>query len=216
MQQTPPPSRSGLRTAGQQPATQLLGVVACLQCALANGRANGTSSVLPSHRLMAVGCIPCRRVEAVNISPFIANLPFGKDTTNFHTPDASGSTSQVGACMRWRASLCQAGVSAAGRCLPNSRRRQPSNRFTNIRPAAACPCQQGSLWRLPAGQPTPTHLWQLAPIEVIPQQVEQLGHGAEQEHPAANEGQGGQQAAGSMGWGGTVAGWRAGRLVGRR
>ena len=37
----------------------------------------------------------CRRVEAVNISPFIANLPFGKDTTCFDTPDASGSTSQV-------------------------------------------------------------------------------------------------------------------------
>jgi predicted ABC-class ATPase len=36
-----------------------------------------------------------RRVEAVNISPFIANLPFGKDTTNFATPDASGSTSQA-------------------------------------------------------------------------------------------------------------------------
>lgn len=36
-----------------------------------------------------------RRVEAVNISPFIANLPFGKDTANFATPDASGSTSQV-------------------------------------------------------------------------------------------------------------------------
>ncbi|KAI7846207.1 hypothetical protein COHA_000277 [Chlorella ohadii] len=36
-----------------------------------------------------------RRVEAVNISPFIANLPFGKDTTNFGTPDASGSTSQA-------------------------------------------------------------------------------------------------------------------------
>lgn len=37
-----------------------------------------------------------RRVEAVNISPFIANLPYGKDTTCFSTPDASGSTSQVG------------------------------------------------------------------------------------------------------------------------
>ena len=37
----------------------------------------------------------CRRVECVNISPFIANLPFGKDTTSFSTPDASGSTSQA-------------------------------------------------------------------------------------------------------------------------
>lgn len=31
----------------------------------------------------------------MNISPFIANLPFGKNTTNFGTPDASGSTSQA-------------------------------------------------------------------------------------------------------------------------
>lgn len=36
-----------------------------------------------------------RRVEAVNISPFLSNLPFGKDTTCFQTPDASGSTSQA-------------------------------------------------------------------------------------------------------------------------
>ncbi|KAL4432541.1 hypothetical protein ABPG77_000478 [Micractinium sp. CCAP 211/92] len=36
-----------------------------------------------------------RRVEAVNISPFISNLPFGKNTTCFRTPDASGSTSQA-------------------------------------------------------------------------------------------------------------------------
>lgn len=43
----------------------------------------------------SVEILSCRRVEAVNISPFIANLPFGKDTTNFGTPDASGSTSQV-------------------------------------------------------------------------------------------------------------------------
>ncbi|CAL8468571.1 g8111 [Coccomyxa elongata] len=36
-----------------------------------------------------------RRVEATDISPFISNLPFGKDTTMFCTPDASGSTSQA-------------------------------------------------------------------------------------------------------------------------
>ncbi|EIE22453.1 hypothetical protein COCSUDRAFT_16516, partial [Coccomyxa subellipsoidea C-169] len=36
-----------------------------------------------------------RRVEATDISPFISNLPFGKDTTMFRTPDASGSTSQA-------------------------------------------------------------------------------------------------------------------------
>lgn len=36
-----------------------------------------------------------RCVTSVDISPFINNLPFGKDTTNFSTPDASGSTSQA-------------------------------------------------------------------------------------------------------------------------
>jgi len=36
-----------------------------------------------------------RRIEKVDISPFIKNLPFGKDTVNFTTDDASGSTSQA-------------------------------------------------------------------------------------------------------------------------
>lgn len=36
-----------------------------------------------------------RRVEKVDISPFISNLPFGKDTRRFSTEDASGSTSQA-------------------------------------------------------------------------------------------------------------------------
>ncbi len=36
-----------------------------------------------------------RRVEKVNISPFINNLPFGKDTIDFSTEEASGSTSQA-------------------------------------------------------------------------------------------------------------------------
>ena len=36
-----------------------------------------------------------RSVNAVDISPFISNLPFGKDTTCFHSVDASGSTSQA-------------------------------------------------------------------------------------------------------------------------
>ncbi|RQD72719.1 MAG: ATPase [Candidatus Syntrophonatronum acetioxidans] len=36
-----------------------------------------------------------RRVEKVNISPFINNLPFGKDTVEFSTEEASGSTSQA-------------------------------------------------------------------------------------------------------------------------
>ena len=36
-----------------------------------------------------------RRIEKVDIAPFISNLPFGKDTRTFSTDDASGSTSQA-------------------------------------------------------------------------------------------------------------------------
>ena len=36
-----------------------------------------------------------RKVTGVDISPFIQNLPFGKDTTHFSTENASGSTSQA-------------------------------------------------------------------------------------------------------------------------
>ncbi len=36
-----------------------------------------------------------RRIEKVDISPFISNLPFGRDTQAFSTEDASGSTSQA-------------------------------------------------------------------------------------------------------------------------
>ncbi|HVY55125.1 MAG TPA: ABC-ATPase domain-containing protein, partial [Thermodesulfobacteriota bacterium] len=36
-----------------------------------------------------------RRIEKVDISPFISNLPFGKDTKSFSTEDAGGSTSQA-------------------------------------------------------------------------------------------------------------------------
>jgi predicted ABC-class ATPase len=36
-----------------------------------------------------------RRIEKADISPFIANLPFGQDTRKFSSEDASGSTSQA-------------------------------------------------------------------------------------------------------------------------
>ncbi len=36
-----------------------------------------------------------RRIECVNITPFITNLPFGRNTTRFSTENASGSTSQA-------------------------------------------------------------------------------------------------------------------------
>jgi predicted ABC-class ATPase len=42
-----------------------------------------------------------RRVERVNISPFISNLPFEKDTTRFSTENASGSTSQAANIMEF-------------------------------------------------------------------------------------------------------------------
>lgn len=43
-----------------------------------------------------------RNVSEVNISPFISNLPFGKKTDCFATPDASGSTSQAANIMEVR------------------------------------------------------------------------------------------------------------------
>jgi predicted ABC-class ATPase len=46
-----------------------------------------------------------RNVQSVDISPFINNLPFGKDTTCFSTPDASGSTSQAANILE--VSLCR-------------------------------------------------------------------------------------------------------------
>lgn len=36
-----------------------------------------------------------RRVEGVDISPFISNLPGGRATSSFRSDDASGSTSQA-------------------------------------------------------------------------------------------------------------------------
>ena len=45
-----------------------------------------------------------RYVSEVNINPFINNLPFGKKTDCFSTPDASGSTSQAANIME--VSIC--------------------------------------------------------------------------------------------------------------
>jgi predicted ABC-class ATPase len=42
-----------------------------------------------------------RNIEKVNISPFINNLPFGKDTVKFSTENASGSTSQAANIMEF-------------------------------------------------------------------------------------------------------------------
>ncbi len=42
-----------------------------------------------------------RSIEKVNISPFISNLPLGKDTVRFSTENASGSTSQAANIMEF-------------------------------------------------------------------------------------------------------------------
>jgi predicted ABC-class ATPase len=42
-----------------------------------------------------------RNIEKVNISPFITNLPLGKDTARFSTENASGSTSQAANIMEF-------------------------------------------------------------------------------------------------------------------
>lgn len=56
---------------------------------------DGREFVLTHTTAVKVRAEDGRRVEKVNISPFINNLPFGKDTLRFSTQDASGSTSQA-------------------------------------------------------------------------------------------------------------------------
>lgn len=57
-----------------------------------------TPALRPRPRFAGLGKIRAedgRCVNGVDISPFIDNLPFGKATVDFETPDASGSTSQA-------------------------------------------------------------------------------------------------------------------------
>ena len=56
---------------------------------------DGREFVVTDPRGVKIRAEDGRRVEKVNISPFINNLPFGRDTTQFSTEDASGSTSQA-------------------------------------------------------------------------------------------------------------------------
>ncbi|MBO8173366.1 MAG: ABC-ATPase domain-containing protein [Bacillaceae bacterium] len=55
---------------------------------------DGREYVITDNSAVKVRAEDGRRVEKVNISPFISNLPFGQDTVQFSTDDASGSTSQ--------------------------------------------------------------------------------------------------------------------------
>ncbi len=58
---------------------------------------DGREQVITRPRTVKVRAEDGRRVEGVDISAFIDNLPFGRDTRAFRTDDASGSTSQAAA-----------------------------------------------------------------------------------------------------------------------
>ncbi len=56
---------------------------------------DGREYVVTSRDAVKIRAEDGRRVERVNISPFISNLPFGRSTDAFCSDDASGSTSQA-------------------------------------------------------------------------------------------------------------------------
>ncbi len=56
---------------------------------------DGREFVITNPRTMKIRAEDGRRIEKVDISPFISNLPMGQDTQAFSTDDASGSTSQA-------------------------------------------------------------------------------------------------------------------------
>lgn len=56
---------------------------------------DGRELVITDHRAVKIRAEDGRSVSGVDISPFIGNLPGGKDTGFFSTPNASGSTSQA-------------------------------------------------------------------------------------------------------------------------
>ncbi|HIJ74610.1 MAG TPA: ABC-ATPase domain-containing protein [Candidatus Hydrogenedentes bacterium] len=56
---------------------------------------DGREYVVTSRDAVKIRAEDGRRVERVNIDPFISNLPYGRSTAAFSTDDASGSTSQA-------------------------------------------------------------------------------------------------------------------------
>ena len=56
---------------------------------------DGREYVVASRDAVKIRAEDGRRVERVDISPFIGELPYGRDTRAFSTEDASGSTSQA-------------------------------------------------------------------------------------------------------------------------
>jgi len=61
--------------------------------------ADGREFVVTTGSAVKIRAEDGRRVEKVDISPFISNLPFDADTSSFSTDDASGSTSQAANCI---------------------------------------------------------------------------------------------------------------------
>ncbi len=56
---------------------------------------DGREFVVTSANAVKIRAEDGRRIEKVDISPFLSNLPFGKDTSAFSTDEASESTSQA-------------------------------------------------------------------------------------------------------------------------
>ncbi|MGD8539167.1 MAG: ABC-ATPase domain-containing protein [Candidatus Aminicenantes bacterium] len=56
---------------------------------------DGRECVVTNSSAIKIRAEDGRRIEKVDISPFITNLPFGRKTQEFSTEDASGSTSQA-------------------------------------------------------------------------------------------------------------------------
>ena len=56
---------------------------------------DGRELVVTTSKTLKIRAENGRRIEKVDISPFISNLPFQQDTKAFSTEDASGSTSQA-------------------------------------------------------------------------------------------------------------------------
>jgi predicted ABC-class ATPase len=56
---------------------------------------DGRELVITNSHAVKIRAEDGRRIEKADISPFIANLPLGRDTEAFSTDDASGSTSQA-------------------------------------------------------------------------------------------------------------------------
>ncbi|MBF0706950.1 ABC-ATPase domain-containing protein [Alkalihalobacillus hwajinpoensis] len=56
---------------------------------------DGREYVITNHQAMKIRSEDGRKVTGVDISPFINNLPYGKDTRSFTSENASGSTSQA-------------------------------------------------------------------------------------------------------------------------